>query len=341
MARTHARPTASRHVTLQPQQTTCRACGNQMRMGHHSHRTVTTLQGVTRLTLKVYRCRNQACSRFHQPTRPEEEGKWALPHGEFGLDVIALIGTLRYQQQRSIPQIHEELARRGLCIAQRTVTDQLYRYEELVALHLADSGRLKARLAEQKQVILALDGLQPDVGHEVLWVLRDCCSGEVLVARSLLGATENDLVPLLEEAARICRDLEIPIKGVITDGQRSVRKAVASALPGIPHQLCHFHYLREAAKPIAAADLHAKKELKKQVRGVRPIERALEKRTDEEAEAIRGYCLAVRSALTDDGRPPLDADGLQLKKRLQEISDSIAHVEQKRGFPPNSAASIR
>lgn len=95
------------------------------------------------------------------------------------------------------------------------MTDQLYRYEELVALHLADSGRLKARLAEQKQVILALDGLQPDVGHEVLWVLRDCCSGEVLVARSRLRATENDLVPLLEEAARICRDLEIPIKGVI------------------------------------------------------------------------------------------------------------------------------
>lgn len=77
---------------------------------------------------------------------------------------------------------------------------------------------------------------------------------------------------------------------------------MASALPGIPHQLCHFHYLREVAKPIATANLHAKKELKKQVRGVRP---ALEKRTDEEAEAIRGYCLAVRSALTDDGRPLL------------------------------------
>ena len=64
-------------------------------MGHHSHRTVTTLQGVTRLTLKLYRCRNTACPRFHQPTRPEEGG-WALPHGEFGLDVIALVGTLRY-----------------------------------------------------------------------------------------------------------------------------------------------------------------------------------------------------------------------------------------------------
>ncbi|MBO0781796.1 MAG: hypothetical protein J2P37_23510 [Ktedonobacteraceae bacterium] len=99
----------------------------------------------------VYRCHNQTCSRIHQPTRPEEEGGWALPHGEFGLDVIVLVGTLRYQQQRSIPQIHEELSKRGLQVAERTVTDQLYRYEELLALHLADEKRLCERLKEQKQ----------------------------------------------------------------------------------------------------------------------------------------------------------------------------------------------
>src|SRR5437763_6891383 len=339
MARKQARPEATLEVTLEPLQITCRACGSRMRMGHHSHRTVTTLEGVTRLTLKVYRCRNKECPRYHQPSRPEEEGGWALPHGEFGLDVMALVGTLRYQQQRSIPQIHEELQRRGVKVAPRTVTDQLYRYEELLALHLADSQRLQQRLKEQKQVLLALDGLQPDVGHEVLWVLRDCGSGEVLVARSLLGATENDLVPLLEEAARICRQLDIPIVGVITDGQHSIRNAVARVLPGVPHQLCHFHYLREAAKPIAAADLHAKKELKKHVRGVRPLERALEERTDEEAEAVRGYCLAVRSALTDHGQPPRDADGLQLEERLQEISDSIRRVAEKRGCLTNSTDS--
>jgi len=51
------------------------------------------------------------------------------------------------------------------------------------------------------------------------------------------------------------------------------------------------------AKPMYEADRHAKKELKKHLRGVRPIERAVEKRNDAEAEAIRGYCLAIRSAL--------------------------------------------
>jgi hypothetical protein len=55
--------------------------------------------------------------------------------------------------------------------------------------------------------------------------------------------------------------------------------------------------LREAAKPLYEADRHAKKEWKKQLRGIRPIERGLEKRADPEAQAIRGYCLAVRRHL--------------------------------------------
>jgi len=104
-------------------------------------------------------------------------------------------------------------------------------------------------------------------------------------------------------------------------------------LPGVPHQLCQFHYLREAARPIFEADRHAKKELKKRVRGVRPIERTLEGQSDPSdphTEAARGYCLAVRSALTDDGRPPLAASGLQLKGRLEAIADSLDPVEQAR-----------
>jgi hypothetical protein len=74
--------------------------------------------------------------------------------------------------------------------------------------------------------------------------------------------------------------------------------------------------------------------LKKHVRGVRPIERVLEGRQDDddpEAEAIRGYCLAVRSAITDDGRPPLSASGLKLHERLESIHASIERVGEKRG----------
>jgi PAS domain-containing protein len=305
---------------------------------YHSHRTVTTLEGVVRLTLQVRHCVTPACRQYHQPYRPEEELGWALPHGEFGLDVIALVGALRFGEHRSVPEIHRELERRGVVVAERTVTHLVQRYEELLAVRLSDlsaGSRLWDRLAAQGRVILAIDGLQPDVGHEVLWVIRDCLSGEILLARSLLSGREAELAALLREVQAALQAIPVPVAGAISDGQHSIRNAVAAALPGVPHQLCHFHYLREAALPIYEADRHAKKELKKEVRGVRPIERALEAREaatgragDAVAAAVRGYCLAVRSALTDDGRPPLAASGLQLRERLTAIHTSIAGVQE-------------
>ncbi|MBU5811352.1 ISNCY family transposase, partial [Acinetobacter baumannii] len=121
----------------------------------------------------------------------------------------------------------------------------------------------------------------------------------------------------------------VPIAGVISDGQQSIRKAVEVALPEVPHGLCHFHYLREAAKVIYAADRHAKKELKKQVRGVRAIERSVTNNDDPVSKTVLGYCLAVRSALTDDGRPPLEASGLKLRSQLTLIEQSLERVAQK------------
>lgn len=332
------RGAATQACMLSPVVEHCLACGQFLRVAYLEHRTVVRLDGLWRLTMRVRRCRNTACPLYHQPYRPEEAGAWALPQAEFGLDVLALVGQQRYREQRSVPQIHQALQARGVQIAERSVTELLHRYEELVAVRLGDAARLRAQLAQQGGVILAVDGLQPDVGHEVLWVLRDVRSGAVLLARSLLSATEDDLAPVLAEvrdalAGPTPEQPVVPILGVVSDGQHSIRKAVAHVLPSVPHQLCQFHYLREAARPIFEADRHAKKELKKQVRGVRPIERALEGRSDSRAEAVRGYCLAIRSALTDDGRPPLAASGLKLKARLEAIATSLERVTRATGAP--------
>jgi len=332
MARKAPRPQPTRTEHLRPWYSHCPDCGLRLWADYRNRRTVATLTGLVGLLLDIRRCHNRACRRYCKPYRPEAEGFYALPQHEFGLDVVALVGALRYAEHRSIPEIHQALRCRGLDIAQRTVTNLLDRYDELLAVALTDDRRLSGLLAEQGRVILAIDGLQPDVGHEVLWVLRDVLSGEVLLARSLLSSTQDDLARLLTEVKGA---LGVPIVGVISDGQDSIRKAVKKALDGVPHQLCHFHYLREAAKPIYEADRHAKKELKKRVRGVRPIERKVEGRDDPEAQAIRGYCAAVRSALTDDGRPPLAAPGLVLKARLEAVAESLDRVEEKRGSRPN------
>jgi hypothetical protein len=82
--------------------------------------------------------------------------------------------------------MHQRLQARGLAISEREVTHLMQRYEEVVTLRVTDRERVKARLQQQGRVILALDGLPPDVGHEVLWVVRDCLSEEILLARPLL-----------------------------------------------------------------------------------------------------------------------------------------------------------
>jgi hypothetical protein len=297
-----------------------------------TQRTVVTLEGLLRLRLQIRSCRDPECPRHKVGRRPEQEGRFALPQHEFGLDVIALIGRLRHAEHRSVPEIHAELTRRGVPICVRSVSNLLDRYDELLALALSDSKRLRRITAAAARVVLAIDGLQPDVGHEVLWVLRDVLSGEVLLARSLLSSTQDDLARLIGEVKAA---LGVPIVGVVSDGQDSIRKAVKKALDGVPHQLCQFHYLREAAKPVYEADRHAKVQLKKEVRGIRPIERRVEGREDAEARDIRGYCAAVRSALTDDGRPPLEASGLKLADRLTEVAASLDRVTVKRGFRRN------
>jgi hypothetical protein len=249
-----------------------------------------------------------------------------LPQHEFGLDVIILVGAMRYQEYRSIPEIHKALQQRGLGISQRNVSHLLDRYDELVATCLSNNQRLQDLFEQQQQVILAIDGMQPDVGHEVLWVIRECISGEILLAKTSLSATQDDLAELLKAVKSA---LKVPIVGVISDGQRSIRKAVETALPESAHGLCHFHYLKEAAKPIYEADRHAKKELKKRVRGVRTIERSVKDAEQPITEVVQDYCQAVRAALTSDGRPPLDASGLTLKQRLCAIDQSLERLGQK------------
>src|SRR5206468_819910 len=169
MPRRSARPQADRTLELTTHTRDCPACGRHLWAANKPQRTVVTLSGLVRLRLQVRSCRNPECPRRGVCLRPVQEGHFALPQHEFGLD---------------------------------------------------------------------------DVGHEVLWVLRDVLSGEVLLARSLLSSCQDDLAKLLREVKEA---LTVPIAGVVSDGQTSIRKAVAIALDGVPHQLCQFHYLREAA----------------------------------------------------------------------------------------------
>jgi hypothetical protein len=101
---------------------------------------------------------------------------------------------LRDAEHKGASEIHSALLGRDVGASQRTVTNLLGRDDELLAAALGDGRWLKELLAGQGRVLLALDGFQPDVGHEVLWAPRDCLLGEGPLAGSLPSARQESRI---------------------------------------------------------------------------------------------------------------------------------------------------
>ncbi len=337
MARRTARPQPTYPTEdLRTLATRCPGCDLPMRSAYTSRRTVVTLAGPRPLRLHVRRCRNRAGPRHHQPYRPEAEGSVALPRHEFGLDVIALAGGPRRREHRSVPEVHRALRARGLSVCGRTVTNLLNRYDQPPAVRLSDSPRLRAITAQRGWVVPAVDGLQPDVGHEVLWVLRDRLSCEVPLARSLLSSTAA-----AELIGEVKGGRSVPVGGVVFDGQHSIRKAVAQA--------------RCRACPTSCATSTAGG--KRPNRSTRPTgTRSRSWRSGCEASARSGgrprggtarrrrpcWGTAPPSGRRspDDGRPPLEASGLRLHGRLTAAAAaSLGEVAGEKGRPTRPSAS--
>ena len=231
MARRTRRPAPTAEHTLAPVTAACVACGHHSYPDYSNSRTVTALAGVARYTRRIGRCRHAPCDPFPVPFRPEAEGRMALPHHEFGLDVVAYAGNRRYTAHRTAPEIHAARTVRGVSPSVRTVTNRLHRFDELRAPATTDPDRMRPVFERQGRVLPALDGLQPDVGHEVLWVIRDVLSGRVVLAKTLLSACPADLAAPLARAAEA---VGVPVAGGVSDGPHSIRNAVAQARPGCP-----------------------------------------------------------------------------------------------------------
>jgi len=107
-------------------------------------------------------------------------------------------------------------------------------------------------------------------GHEVLWVIRECISGDS-TGKTSLSATQEDLAVLLKVVKGA---LDVPIVGESWRWTTSIRNAVETALPGAAHGL----YISTILKPRNrfAIDRHAKKRTQKAGAGVRAIERSYE-----------------------------------------------------------------
>jgi hypothetical protein len=265
-------------------------------------------------------CQSPRCQLRAVVYRPEEEGLLALRGYTFGLDVVALIGELRFQAHRSIPEIHARLVEEGVSISDKEVALLAEVYLALVTTAAAADPAALDELRALGGIVLSIDGVQPEKGNETLYLLRELQTGRVLLARNLRSSSTAEIEKLIEEV----KALGLPILGVVSDKQSSICLAVERALPDVPHQICQYHYLRDMAHPVVEADRHLKKELKKHVRGMKDVEDSAVSMGDvAEARVAADYCQAIRVVMRNDGKYPLDPAGLELYTKLGKIASSL------------------
>jgi hypothetical protein len=316
----------STQVDLYPTQRSCPACGEPLGERYRQTRYIVTLSGMIKLIKHVLECQRPECKQHGVKWRPEGEGALALPRYTFGLDVIARIGELRYREQQTVEKIATALAQQGVSISLKEIQLLSEVFLALVETVVKDDPQVVEQLRAQGGIVLAADGIQPEKGNETLWLFRDVLSGRILVARNLLSSSNEDLAPLIAEVKK----LDVPVLGVISDKQSSICLAIEKELPGVPHQLCQYHYLRDVAQPVCEADRRLKKQLKQKIRGMRQIERQVAHKQDDEAQVVRGYCIALREVLRDDGKYPLEPAGITLYDKLEQIDASLERAISSR-----------
>ena len=252
-----------------------------------------------------------------------------------GLDVVAPIGALRHGQHRTRAEIWRHLTDgTPVRISKRHVQNLVEVYLALLRASRADlPARLAEIAAEHGGLIVALDGLQPEQGNEQLWVVREVQSGAVLGAANLQQASAPCLVPLL----RPIRDTGLPVLGVVSDAQESIRVAVATVFPGVPHQLCQYHALREAAEPLWEADRHLLVEVKKELRPLRDVDERTRRPgapepTDPASAVVLDTVLALRQTVRERGKLPLDFAGLRALDALADLGQTLDRCLRKKGM---------
>jgi hypothetical protein len=347
--------TVFRPMTLEVEDRSCQVCGEQsLKICYHGRHRFFTLDGPVELVSKLARCADVSCRGHKMTVSPEAETSLVMPRWVLGWDVLCWLGHRRCARHWSVPQIREELADSyHIRLSEDAVEKYVGRYQRILAARQQDAGVLAKEYKGVKGLILSIDGLQPEKGHETLYVVREVGRKRVWFGEVLLSSSAAEVRRLLKRARQWAERLGIPVRGWLSDKQDAFVKGIAAEFPGVSHRYCTNHFLRDVAKPVLEADSHAKVKMRRKVRGLRTIEREILKSRPAEsaagaadatgAEAVSAaeatgaaaapasagdqvvldYCTAVRGILNDDQGGPLHPAGLRMAEALGEVRASL------------------
>ena len=354
MARRLPKDVAWTEVVLDVEDPWCGQCGRRMHVCAFRRHRIFSFEGPRLLVCKLVHCPDPACPHHLHMISPEGEMTLTMPRWMIGWDVFCWLGHRRFARHWSVPQLRAELMDRyEITLSEDAIEDYLQRYQCMLAARQQDPMVLQKDYRTTRQLVLSIDGLQPEKGHETLYVVRELRQQRVWFAQALLSSATSEIRPLIVQARDWAKRLDRPVRMWMSDKQDAFVTTIADEFPGKPHRYCANHFLRDLAKPVLELDSQAKVQMRSKIRGLRAIERAVLKlrasacaiddQPRETAAAallsespaldvVLDYCAAVRGIINDSQGGPLRPPGIRMSEALGEVQKSLRrNVRLKKG----------
>ncbi len=334
--------TVFRELTLEVEERTCPKCQHPRTVESRRQRRFFTCEGPVLLTCQLCHCSHLDCSENRTLVSPEAEMGMAMPYWVLAWDVFCWLGHRRFKRHWSVPQICHELHDRfAIPLSEDAIEKYVQRYQRMVAARQQDPDELKKAYRGVKGLALSLDGVQPEKGHETLYVVREIGQKRVWFAVALLSSNAAEIERVLVRAREMVELLGLPVRCWVSDKQKAFVTGIKKVFPGVPHRYCENHFLRDIAKPLLEADSNAKVQMRKKVRGLRKIEQEVEAEQTAvaatvetpavprvaadpaSANVVLDYCAAVRGILNDNKGGPLHPPGERMALALGEVRQSL------------------
>lgn len=317
-----------------PTLTTCPRCGAPLRRRWTLwDKYLVTLEGRVHIFSVGYSCSRPRCSQARVIYRSVEAEQLSPKGSSFGYDLIVQIGRWRFWEHRTLDEIAIVLAAKHLPVSRRHILNLISDF--LALLHAAQPAKIEAQRTYFKRhgMVISLDGMEPEQGNEMLFLVREANLDLTLVAETLYSSRADLISRQLLEPVKA---LGFRIRAVVSDADKNIRRAVQTSLPGRPHQACQVHCLCEAGRPIFEADRAVKTDLRRDIRAqLRPISRVLSQAPQDNPQdaVLSDYCEGLREALRADGLSPFELAGLKLYDELQRLETSLRRCQKKGGIP--------
>ncbi len=251
-------------VTISPSITVCPVCGTRLvEKGKTAGKITITMQGLVKERWRYLTCPNEKCPMHQHTFKPTSTLSFPFLHA--GIDVLHFILERNLIYKESPETISAKLKKKNVNVSFQLVRRAVNRLRPLLATKITD--KIIKELREQGVVVLSLDGVQPEKGKATLWIVSDVISGKKIHVEVLQTQSAESIAEMLTHVKLKLGD-KVTVKGVISDGQKAIQLAVEQVFPGVKHQFCQYHFLRDISKPVTDADRNLTKKQRAAVRRI-------------------------------------------------------------------------